>query len=93
MNLFMEDNRILDQISFEESIIHLIDNYLQWSTEINTNDCVFINKDLEVSLISEELESIIQTIPIISLIREVNGKAEADFEKIADLAQQYFFIR
>lgn len=89
----MIDTSIQDQISFEEKIISLIDNYLQWNGVIEPDDGICISDELLVSIKKKSDSDECAFFPIESLIRDEDGIKQADFEKVETIAQEYFFVR
>ena len=85
--------RIQDQIALEEAIINAVDDYANWSTEIDSKDGIHVAKDLAVSVVREGECPADDFFPIASLLRTEDGKTQADFERCAEVAQKYIFVR
>ena len=89
----MKRTSIQSQIALEEAIINAVDDYANWSTEIDSRDGIHVAKDLEVSVVREGECPAADFYPIASLLRTENGKTQADFELCSEVAQKYIFVR
>lgn len=83
---------IQDLRAFSQKICDVVTEYLEDNKTVNDIDGVYVDADLELSVITEA-EDKDRFCSIKNLVREENGVLEADCDEIDDIASKYFFVR
>jgi hypothetical protein len=85
---------IQDLRAFSQKIFDVVTEYLEDNNTVNDIDGVYVDSDLEISVITEaEAEDKDRFYPIKNLVREENGVLEADGEETDEVASHYYFVR
>ena len=85
---------IQDWHRFADAVTDLVEDYIEYSTEIDENDGIYVDEDDEVHLVSREMTSDeVNFHPIVNLLDFSESVPEVNYDAIQELTDKYIFVR